>query len=402
MFLRLAYLWHNLTRNLLRTFMTGCAVALPIVIFVLSTSVIDAFQWFLDNSTKQLRLAVTHKSSIVNPLPSAYRARIEALDKTGDEIISVCGLNWIGGKIEGETLPLSTLAVDTDTFTITFPEYNLDEETLAQWRRNRQAIIVGESTAKQMGWKVGQHITITQSLPPFAEIEFFVICTDPNAIDKVTNFCRRDYLNEQMRKYVQAAGGEENVSVTLETDTVMMFYVKCQNQAALTKYRGVIDETFANTPDATRTQDEKSFMNEFITQQFDLPRNLTILSSITVLVAIMAAANTMSMNFRDRLREFASLKAIGFAPGYSITMILFESVAICVIGGAFGALIPYALFNWTPVGEITIPVIQSLVVPRSACVQALVISVGIGLVAGLWPALLAARLNVIEALRSLE
>jgi cytosine/uracil/thiamine/allantoin permease len=54
-------------------------------------------------------------------------------------------------------------------------------------------------------------------------------------------------------------------------------------------FRVAIDQLFANSPDATRTQDEKTFINEFVKQQFDLPRNLMILASLTVFVAIMAA-----------------------------------------------------------------------------------------------------------------
>ena len=78
--LRLIYLYRNLTRNPLRTLLTCAAVALPIMIFVLSMAVVDGVERFLDNSAKQFRLAVTHKSSIVNPLPAGYRAKIESLD----------------------------------------------------------------------------------------------------------------------------------------------------------------------------------------------------------------------------------------------------------------------------------------------------------------------------------
>ena len=40
---------------------------------------------------------VAHKTSIINPLPRGYRAKIESLDPTHTRIISVCGVRWIGG-----------------------------------------------------------------------------------------------------------------------------------------------------------------------------------------------------------------------------------------------------------------------------------------------------------------
>ncbi|HQA43358.1 MAG TPA: hypothetical protein PK579_02265, partial [Phycisphaerae bacterium] len=153
--LRLTYLYRNLTRNRLRTGLTLAAVALPIMIYVLSMAVVDGVERFLENSAKQLRLAVTQKASIVNPLPAGHRPKIEALDPTRTRLISVCGLRWIGGKIERDPRPLSTLGVDHDTFAATFPDYRLTPEELDVWARDRRALIAGRATARQFGWKVG-------------------------------------------------------------------------------------------------------------------------------------------------------------------------------------------------------------------------------------------------------
>src|SRR5947208_15321918 len=110
---------------------------------------------------------------------------------------------------------------------------------------------------------------------------------------------------------------------------VAFYFVKCASKEDLDYYRTAIDKEFAQSPDETKTQDEKSFMNEFVTQQFNLPRNLMILASVTVFVAIMAAANTMSMNFRDRLNEFATLKSLGFSRSFAMMLIGSESLLLC-------------------------------------------------------------------------
>src|SRR5947208_15539783 len=129
---------------------------------------------------------------------------------------------------------------------------------------------------------------------------------------------------------------------------VAFYFVKCASKEDLDYYRTAIDKEFAQSPDQTRTQDEKSFMNEFVTQQFNLPRNLMILASVTVFVAIMAAANTMSMNFRDRLNEMATLKAVGFERGFMIVLVQGESLLICAVGGLLGALLPYVALMHSP------------------------------------------------------
>lgn len=388
--LRLTYLYRNVARNPLRTLLTCAAVALPIIIYVLSTSVVDGLQRFLDNAARQLRLVVVNKVSLVNPLPGAYGSKLRSLDPEGREIIAVCGMSFIGGRVENDPTPLSTLACDEDSFLATMTETNLTPDERAAWERDRQAIIVGSGIAEKFGWHKGDRITIRPSLPPYNPMEFHVVAISRSAADPITNFCRRDYHLEELEQW------------GIPQDQVSFYFVKCATKEALEKYRVRIDELFARTPDETRTQDEKAFMNEFITQQFNLPRNLTILGGVTVFVAIMAAANTMSMNFRDRLRELATLKALGFSGRMVFGVLQAESLLVCLLAGIVGATIPYVAFTHTPLREWTVPVIQHLVVDPVVCVHAMVISLIIGLLAAIWPSWLAYRLKAIVALRTVE
>ena len=395
--LRLIYLYRNLTRNLLRTWLTCAAVALPIIIYVLSSAVIDGLNRYLDNSAKQLRLVVVHKASIINPLPIGYRTKIESLDPDRNRILSVCGIRWIGGKVENISTPLSTLAVQADTFAATFPDLNLTQEEIDAWHRERRAIILGDATARQMGWKTGDRIFINPSVPPYTPMEFHVISTAPNALDKITNFCRLDYLEEELKRQV-------NLSMEGWTPDgwVSFLFVKCASKADLDHFRVGIDEMFARSPEQTKTQDEKSFMMDFINQLFNLPRNLAILSAVTIFVAVMAAANTMSMNIRDRLNEMATMKSLGFSPTTLFSYIQAESLLLCALGGAIGAAIPYVAFTYTPLRNYQVPLIMYLEIFPSVCFQSLLIAVAIGLLAAAWPAWSAARLHVVSALRNLE
>jgi putative ABC transport system permease protein len=388
--IRLVYLRRNLTRNPLRSALTCAAVALPIMIFVLSTAVIDGLERFLDNAARQLRLAITNKASVINPVPEGHRAKIESLDPTRSRLISVCGLRWIGGTIKNDPRLLSTVGCDADTFAATFPDMQLTPAEIELWKRDPRAIVLGRATAAQFGWKVGQRITIWPSVPPYTPMEFNVIAVAEHYDDPNTNWCRRDYIEEELKK------------VEMPSGLVSFYFVKCASRADLEHFARAVDEMFARSPDPTKSQDEKSFMNEFIAQQFNLPRNLTLLAAVTIFVAIMAAANTMSMNFRDRVNEFATVKSLGFGGGFALGLVQIESVLLCVLGGVFGALIPYIVFTHTPVGDITLPVIQSLEIHPVVCVQALLISLAIGLISGLWPAWAAARMKVVAALRSLE
>lgn len=386
----LLYIRRNLTRNPIRVLLTLAAVGLPIMVYVLSFAVVDGVGRFLDNAARQLRLAVTHKVSLVNPLPIGYRRKIESLDPTGTRMIAVCGMRFMGGRVDDDRTPLSTIALDADTFPTCFPEYLRRPEQRAEWLRDRRAIVVGKSVADRFGWQVGELVTIQATLPPYAKMQFKVVATSEDAADPVTNWCRLDYLEEELKR-----GG-------YRSDFVSFLFVKCASQADVEYFRAAIDELFAAQPDQTQTQDEKTFMNQFIQQQFNLPRNLRILALVTVFVAVMAAANTMSMNFRDRLAEFATLKAIGFGGRAIFVLIQTESLLLCALGGALGAGVPYVLFEHTPLGSIRVPVIEQIRVRPETCAAALGIGLLVGLLAALAPSVLAARMRVVHALRTLE
>jgi putative ABC transport system permease protein len=390
--LRLIYLYRNLTRNKLRALLTCAAVALPIVVYVFSTAVISGINKFLDNSAKQLRLAVVHKASIVNPLSVGHGRKIAALDPTGERLIAVCGLRWIGGKVVDHPGVLSTIGVQSGSFRATFPEIQMSDEQWAQWERDRQAIIVGSATAKQFGWKAGDRISIQASLPPYTDMEFHVISTDAHQMDNLTNWFHLEYFEEEFVKW----GGEQAAG------WISFFFVKCATAEDLDFFRNAIDALFAGTPDETKTQDEKSFMNEFISQQFNLPRNLTILAAVTVFVAVMAAANTMSMNIRDRTNELATLRSLGFHNTVVAFLVQAESLFLCAVGGLVGAGIPYVLFNHTRMGSMRVPLIQVLEIKPLVCIQAFFIALAIGIVAAAWPAWAASRMTVVHALRNLE
>src|SRR5262249_27221189 len=152
---------------------------------------------------------------------------------------------------------------DVDRFLDAFPEYELTDKQREDWYRDRQAIIIGKATAGQLGWKEGDRVTILPSLPPYTPMEFHIVAlSPPQATDKITNFCRRDYLEEERRKQHYLDG------------IVSFIFVKCNTRADLDEFRSRIDQQFTGGLDETKTQDEKAFMNEFINQQFNLPRNL--------------------------------------------------------------------------------------------------------------------------------
>jgi putative ABC transport system permease protein len=105
-----------------------------------------------------------------------------------------------------------------------------------------------------------------------------------------------------------------------------------------------------------------------------------------------------------RIREIATLRALGFSPSSVLFSFLLESVIIALVGGAIGCLVSLP-FNGFTTGTMNWQTFSHLAfafrVTPVILIAGLAFAVIMGLVGGLPPAMRAARLPVVVALREL-
>ena len=121
---------------------------------------------------------------------------------------------------------------------------------------------------------------------------------------------------------------------------------------------------------------------------------VVVLSSIGLLIGGMGVMNIMLVSVTERTREIGVRKASSDRAKDITWQFLFEAMTLTGTGGLIGIIFGSAIVT-------LIPVVSSLkaVVPPWAIIIGFTVSVGIGLIFGVWPATKAARLNPIEALR---
>jgi putative ABC transport system permease protein len=136
-------------------------------------------------------------------------------------------------------------------------------------------------------------------------------------------------------------------------------------------------------------------------------RNIGFLASVVAVImglgAIFAALNTMYAAVSARTREIATLRALGFRGLPVVVSVLVESMALAVAGGLAGAVLAYLLFNGMTVSTLGggfTQVVFAFKVTPDLLVRGVMISLVIGFIGGLLPAIRAARLPVTTALRA--
>ncbi len=124
----------------------------------------------------------------------------------------------------------------------------------------------------------------------------------------------------------------------------------------------------------------------------------------TLMAGIVGISNIMIITVKDRTREIGVRKALGATPWSIISLILLESVMITSVAGYFGLVVGVGLLEGTnyllETLNIKTVVFQNPEVDFRTAVIALLLLVGIGTIAGLIPALKAARVTPVEAMRA--
>jgi len=376
-FLRL--IWSNAQRSKLRTTLTVVSTAIALFLFCMLRTVVTS----LDSSVEvadEARLVVRRSTSLIFPLPLSYAERLRQMDG----INGLTWMNWFGGTNPADERGFfAQFAVDPATYFGLYPEFLLDPSEIEAFQRERTACIIGEKLAKKYGWKTGDNVTIRGTIYP-GDWTFTVRgvyrAKTPD-VDTSTMYFQWNFLDERMNR-----PGTVGVYVVRLADP---------NSAAATAL--AIDKVFANSSSETRTETEKAFQLGFVTMMGNIKGAVRIISTFVLAGFLLVAINTMIMAARERIREIAILKTLGFADDLVLRLILIESTSIALLGGLIGCFGAAGLFKVAAFGG---GMFANFAVRGQTIALGLAIATGMGLASGLVPAINAARLRIVDALRA--
>jgi putative ABC transport system permease protein len=153
---------------------------------------------------------------------------------------------------------------------------------------------------------------------------------------------------------------------------------------------------FANSSAETKTTTEKGFVEGFAKQMGDIGAIMIAILIAVLFTMMLVAANTMAQSVRERTSEVGVLKTLGFSNASILGLVLGESILIAVLGGGLGLAVAWLIVQQGDPTNGMLPIF--VLYARDVVVGALLI-VGLGVIAGLLPAVTAMNLKITDALR---
>jgi len=178
--------------------------------------------------------------------------------------------------------------------------------------------------------------------------------------------------------------------------------LKVKSIEDMSKVIETINRAFANSSAEVRAESERAFQLSFISMMGNVKVFVASISSLVVFTLVLVSASTMSMAVRERLRELAILKAVGFRRRELFGLILAESFGLAMAGAILGIGGAYALFTYGSVPKMTNGIFVVLEVTPKIMALAGLVAGALGIIASIAPSISVARMSVVDGLRTLD
>jgi putative ABC transport system permease protein len=376
------FITRNALRNKRRAFLCVMSVAVSLFLLVALLVALREITLPPEDVGAAARIIVRNKVSIASTLPARQRAVLERIEG----LEAVTPFTFYGGKFRDDAFPkFAQFAVDPREFTKLVVEAMTPPEQVEAWARDQRACIVGHITAEKYGLKIGDRLQFTGTMWP-CDLEFKLVGIYKGTIDDRNLFFHHKYLDESMGNLGQ----------------VGCWWVKVRSIDEMPAVLDRINRAFANTSAEVRAETERAFQMSMVSMWGNISILVKSICSVVVLTLLLVSTSTMSMAIRERFRELAVLKAIGFKRREVFAFILAESFGLAAVGGILGVGGAWAFFHYFSISKMTDGIFITFEVTPHIMGIAASVAAALGITSSVAPALSVAKMSVVEGLKTLD
>jgi putative ABC transport system permease protein len=279
---------------------------------------------------------------------------------------------------EAKVRSSTTFPVGIDPVTITqVANIEMDSGSITDLSQPN-TVAVSRTEADSKGFTVGS--TVPMEFARTGMQQLTVVGTfEPNAL-----------LNDYA---ISLATYDRNVAQVLDS-VVFLQYAPGIDQATA---RANVETLVAQNYPSVQVNNQEETKQEYIKQVDQLFAIVYVLLILSVIISAFGIVNTLGLSIYERIRELGLLRAVGMSKRQVKRMVRVESVIIAVLGAILG-LVVGVLFGWALQQALSDLGIDRLAIPVRQLVIMLIVAALIGVVAAIWPARRAAKLDILQAI----
>jgi putative ABC transport system permease protein len=375
--------WRNTLRHPLRAALTILGMAVAVLAFCLLRTVVAAWYAGVDLSSP-VRLVTRNAVSLMFPLPLSYLPKIQAVPG----VVRAPYAYWFEGIYIDKRHFFPQFAASLPGYLDAYPEFLIPADQKSALVADRRGALAGRKLAARYGWHLGDAIVLTGTYFPgeYRLVLRAIYTGQYPSTDETQFFFHWDYLNETLKKTAPEMA-----------DKVGWYLVQVARPDLAAPVAARIDAAFKNSLAETLTETEAAFNMSFVEMTSAILLAIQVVSWMVIGVILGVLANTMAMNARERLGEYAALKTMGFKPRHLAGLILGESLILSLVGGLLGLALSFPAVKLFP--PEVVQYFPGLNVTRTTAMLGLAVSLAVGVLAGLLPAWQASRVQIATALR---
>lgn len=368
-------------RNKRRSILTVASIAFSLLLLSIMLCLWRSFYIDKGAPDSALRIMTRHKVSLANFLPIYYRDKIRAIPG----VVHVVPMTWFGGTYIDDKPEnyFAQFATDPDEYFDVAADKIMSPDQLEAWKKDRAGCVADADLARKHNWKIGDHIHLQGTIFP-ANLDLTL--RGVYTIDPPTSalYFHTKYLEE---------------SVDWFKDTAGFYFTRVDKPEDMPVAARAIDDMFHSTPVPTKSESEQAFKLDFIATLGNVKAFILAICGAVVFTTLLVCANTMAMSIRERTREVAVLRTLGFTRSRILRLLLSESIAISLMGGILGVSLGTIIIMFISRPGIGLPVSMHMTWLTAALVM--LVSAFVGLASAVIPSYRASNLGIVDALRYL-
>ena len=374
------FIWRNAWRNKRRTGLTVLSIGFSLFLLITLLTFMNVLLNPVTQDEAALRLITSRSTSIAEMMPLAYGEKIRRLP----HVEHVASLQWFNGVYKDPDFLFANFATDPKEIFEIYTEQKISPDAKAAFIAERDATTVSENLAKRFNWKIGDRITLQGTIFP-VDIELKIVGVFFEPLGQEMLYFRFDYLDELLDNLGQAGA----------------FVIKATDAASIPEIAQTVDTMFRNSPAETKTETEKAFVLGFVSMLGNIQTIIGSVAGVVVFTMLLVSVSTMAMTVRERLREVAILKTLGFPQRTILGLVISEALLISLLGTGLGCLLAESL-RFVDLNRATQGFITQFNPGLMTYMAVLGTGIVIGLLSGFFPARQAVNLTITDAMRRLD